>query len=298
MGDALKKAKSLLDTDNSGNQKYVLFFTDGLPGYYKPDTSYDGYSRFNCMVANSAVNYANDIKANATIYTVGYKLSGTLYWHKGDSATSSADTEHGYYSGWGWDQNYYTNHDLSTSASDFLKDYIATTAQEGSNKKYAYTVDNTEDLGKEFKKLAAQIGAYYSINAEKIVDVIDARFELTEAGRKALVGDVKATTNEDGSKTYVKETRKDNVVVGRVKITENTDGTTTIEWTGTEAHIGNKDNQEDPAWEKILELLLKQTSSAAMLSQPIQEIRAYLLMRIRLRCSLSQQSMLRHCRLK
>ena len=45
MGDALKKAKSLLDTDNSGNQKYVLFFTDGLPGYYEPDTWYDEYSR-------------------------------------------------------------------------------------------------------------------------------------------------------------------------------------------------------------------------------------------------------------
>ena len=251
MGDALKKAKSLLDTDNTGNQKYVLFFTDGLPGYSTNDNA------FNCMVANSAVNYANDIKANATIYTVGYSLSGTLYWHKGDSATSDADTEHGYYSGWGWGQKYYSNHDLSTSASDFLKNYIATTAPTGSNKKYAYTVNNTEDLGKEFKKLAAQIGAYYSINAEKIVDVIDARFELTEAGRKALVGDAKATTNEDGSKTYVKETRKDNVVVGRVKITENTDGTTTIEWTGTEAHIGNKDNQEDPAWEKNIGVVAK-----------------------------------------
>ena len=257
MGDALKKAKSLLDTDNSGNQKYVLFFTDGLPGYYKPDTSYDGYSRFNCMVANSAVNYANDIKAKATIYTVGYKLSGTLYWHKGDSATSSADTEHGYYSGWGWGQKYDSNHDLSTSASDFLKNYIAPTAPTGSNKKYAYTVNNTEDLGKEFKKLAAQIGAYYSINAEKIVDVIDARFELTEAGRKALVGDAKAITNEDGSKTYVKETRKDGAVVGTVRITENTDGTTTIEWTGTEAHIGNKDNQEDPAWERKIGVVAK-----------------------------------------
>lgn len=257
MGDALKKAKSLLDTDNSGNQKYVLFFTDGLPGYYKPDTSYDGYSRFNCMVANSAVNYANDIKAKATIYTVGYKLSGTLYWDKGDSATSSADTEHGYYSGWGWGQKYDSNHDLSTSASDFLKNYIATTAPTGSNKKYAYTVNNTEDLGKEFKKLAAQIGAYYSINAEKIVDVIDARFELTEAGRKALVGDAKAITNEDGSKTYVKETRKDGAVVGTVRITENTDGTTTIEWTGTEAHIGNKDNQEDPAWERKIGVVAK-----------------------------------------
>lgn len=257
MGDALKKAKSLLDTDNSGNQKYVLFFTDGLPGYYKPDTSYDGYSRFNCMVANSAVNYANDIKAKATIYTVGYKLSGTLYWHKGDSATSSADTEHGYYSGWGWGQKYDSNHDLSTSASDFLKNYIATTAPTGSNKKYAYTVNNTEDLGKEFKKLAAQIGAYYSINAEKIVDVIDARFELTEAGRKALVGNAQATTNADGSKTYVKETRKDGAVVGTVRITENTDGTTTIEWTGTEAHIGNKDNEADPAWEKKIGVVAK-----------------------------------------
>lgn len=252
MGDALKKAKSLLDTDNSGNQKYVLFFTDGLPGHSSDDA-------FNCMVANSAVNYATDIKVNATIYTVGYNLSGsgTLYWHRGDSATSSDDRDHGYYYNyWGGG---YKNHDLSTSASDFLKDYIATSVQEGSNKKYAYTVDNTEDLGKEFKKLAAQIGAYYSINAEKIVDVIDARFELTEAGRKALVGDEGATTNKDGSKTYVKETRKDGdgAVVGTVKITENTDGTTTIEWTGTEAHIGNKDNQEDPAWEKKIGVVAK-----------------------------------------
>lgn len=250
MGDALKKAKSLLDTDNSGNQKYVLFFTDGLPGHSSDDA-------FNCMVANSAVNYANDIKVNATIYTVGYNLSGsgTLYWHRGDSATSSDDRDHGYYYNyWGGG---YKNHDLSTSASDFLKDYIATSVQEGSNKKYAYTVDNTEDLGKEFKKLAAQIGAYYSINAEKIVDVIDARFELTEAGRKALVGNAQATTNADGSKTYVKETRKDGAVVGTVKITENTDGTTTIEWTGTEAHIGNKDNQEDPAWERKIGVVAK-----------------------------------------
>lgn len=244
MGDALKKAKSLLDTDNTGNQKYVLFFTDGLPGYYETYNTNDESSRFNCMVANSAVNYATDIKEKATIYTVGYNLSGTLYWHRGDSATSSE-----------W--YYHSNHDLSTSASDFLKDYIATSVQEGSNSKYAYTVDKTADLQAEFKKLAAQIGAYYSINAEKIVDVIDARFELTEAGRKALVGDVPAATNEDGSKTYVKETRKDGAVVGTVKITENMDGTTTIEWTGTEAHIGNKDNREDPAWEKKIGVVAK-----------------------------------------
>lgn len=249
MGDALKKAKGLLDADQTGNQKYVLFFTDGLPGHNSDDA-------FNCMVANSAVNYATDIKANATIYTVGYSLSGTLYWHKGDSATSSDGRNHGYYNRfWG---SGYKNHDLSTSASDFLKNYIATSVQEGSNSKYAYTVDKTDDLAAEFKKLAAQIGAYYSINAEKIVDVIDARFELTEAGRKALVGEAEATTNEDGSKTYVKETRdKDNVVVGKVKITENTDGTTTIEWTGTEAHIGNKDNQEDPAWGKKIGVVAK-----------------------------------------
>lgn len=292
MGDALKKAKGLLDADQTGNQKYVLFFTDGLPGHNDNDA-------FNCMVANSAVDCANDIKAKATIYTVGYNLSGsgTLYWHRGDSATSSDGRDHGY--SWSIFGGYFKNHDLSTSASYFLEKYIATSVQEGSNSKYAYTVDKTADLQAEFKKLAAQIGAYYSINAEKIVDVIDARFELTEAGRKELVGDAVATPNADGSKTYVKETRdKDDVVVGKVKITENTDGTTTIEWTGTEAHIGNKDNREDLAWKKRLELLLKQTSSAAMLSQPIQEIRAYLLMRIRLRCSLSQQSMLRPCHLR
>ena len=248
MGNALKKAKTLLDADRTGNQQYVLFFTDGLPGYW------DGNDNKNCMVANSAVNYANAIKENATIYTVGYKLSGTLDWHQGDSATSSANTEHGY-SKYGW---YYSNHDLSTSASDFLKDYIATSVPTGSNSKYAYTVDDTANLEAEFKKLAAQIGAYYSINAEKIVDVIDARFELTEAGRKALVGDAKAiTNNEDGSKTYIKETRKDGAVVGTVKITENADGTTTIEWTGTEAHIGNKDNEADPAWEKKIGVVAK-----------------------------------------
>lgn len=250
MGDALKKAKSLLDADNTGNQKYVLFFTDGLPGHSSDDA-------FNCMVANSAVNYATDIKANATIYTVGYNLSGTLYWHKGDSATSSAGRDHG-----GYYNPYFggscKNHDLSTSASDFLEKYIATSVQEGSNSKYAYTVDKTDDLEAEFKKLAAQIGAYYSINAKKIVDVIDARFELTEAGRKELVGDAVATPNADGSKTYVKETRdKDDVVVGKVKITENTDGTTTIEWTGTEAHIGNMDNPEDPAWKKQIGVVAK-----------------------------------------
>ena len=248
MGNALKKAKTLLDADRTGNQQYVLFFTDGLPGHW------DGNDNKNCMVANSAVNYANAIKENATIYTVGYKLSGTLDWHQGDSATSSANTEHGY-SKYGW---YYSNHDLSTSASDFLKDYIATSVPTGSNSKYAYTVDDTANLEAEFKKLAAQIGAYYSINAEKIVDVIDARFELTEAGRKALVGDAKAiTNNEDGSKTYIKETRKDGAVVGTVKITENADGTTTIEWTGTEAHIGNKDNEADPAWEKKIGVVAK-----------------------------------------
>ena len=248
MGNALKKAKTLLDADRTGNQQYVLFFTDGLPGHW------DGNDNKNCMVANSAVNYANAIKENATIYTVGYKLSGTLDWHQGDSATSSANTEHGY-SKYGW---YYSNHDLSTSASDFLKDYIATSVPTGSNSKYAYTVDDTANLEAEFKKLAAQIGAYYSINAEKIVDVIDARFELTEAGRKALVGDAKAiTNNEDGSKTYIKETRKDGAVVGTVKITENADGTTTIEWTGTEAHIGNKDNEADPAWKKKIGVVAK-----------------------------------------
>ena len=250
MGDALKKAKSLLDTDNTGNKQYVLFFTDGLPGHSDDDA-------FNCMVANSAVDYANDIKEKATIYTVGYKLSGTLYWHRGDSAISSDGRDHGYYyySLWNWG---YKNHDLSTTASYFLENYIATSVPEDSTSKYAYTVDKTDDLAAEFKKLAAQIGAYYSINAEKIVDVIDARFELTEAGRKELVGDAVATPNADGSKTYVKETRdKDDVVVGKVKITENTDGTTTIEWTGTEAHIGNMDNPEDPAWKKQIGVVAK-----------------------------------------
>ena len=227
-----------------------------MPGHLATNSSSDSNSMFNCMVANSAVKAADEIKENAILYTVGYKLSGSFYWHEGDSDTSTSEENHGTYSDWGWDREYTSNHDTKTSATDFLKEHIATTAS--GNKQYAYTTNDASGLETEFKNLAAQIGAYYSVNPEKITDIIDARFKITEAGIKALVGEhPEVTETADGRKTYVKNTVKDGKVVGTVKITENSDGTTTVEWTGTEAHIGNVDNPDDPAWSGTIKVVAK-----------------------------------------
>ena len=60
MGVALEKAKDQLSGAHHEN-KYVVFMTDGLPGYQK------GNDNWNCMVANNAVNNANSIKEPATL---------------------------------------------------------------------------------------------------------------------------------------------------------------------------------------------------------------------------------------
>lgn len=221
MGVALQTAKTRLGSAKY-NAKYVILFTDGMPGYRDPDGRDD--ICFNCMVANNAYNAAQDIKKSAVLYTVGYKLSGKLQWNPGHSSTSTDKTEHG-------GKKY--DHQTKTSASNFLKEYIAT--KESGNHKYAYTTSDTTGLQETFKSLAGDIGALYSIQPSKIVDVIDARFQLTEAQKRAF----------DQNKEITYEV--------------NADGTTTITWTGSSAHIGNKnstDNTNKP-WSATVDIVAK-----------------------------------------
>lgn len=178
MGDALEKAYGQLSLAQNSN-KYVLFFTDGMPGYWSDNTSK------NCKVANKAYNYAEKIKdpgdGNAVLYTVGYQLSGTLKWQPGHSGSSAND--HG-------------KHNINTSAAEFLSGYIASTGK-------AFTVDNKEQLLEIFKDIEGSIGEMFTIKPKRIEDVIDARFELTQKSRDKLtaINGVKVTDNPDGTTT-------------------------------------------------------------------------------------------------
>ena len=198
MGDALEEADHILSS-RLNSDKYVLLFTDGMPGYFAFDTGR------NCMVANHACNEADDIKKYAKLYTIGYKLSDSFRWEKGHSESSSYDHD---------------RHNTTTPATDFLEDYIATKAKDG--KTYALTTENSDGLNKIFTDIAGQIGSLYTVQAEKIVDVIDARFELTDASKKEL-----------------EEEYGDNIA-----ISTEADGTTVITWTGEAALIGNQAAQE------------------------------------------------------
>ena len=200
MGDALEVTNSILTTQAKYDNKYVLFFTDGMPGYSSSSSS------FNCMVANHAVNEAKNVKEIATLYTVGYNLGNSYFnWNEGDPS----DSQYGH-KDHSWNGTY---------AKNFLSDYIATPPKDG--RIYSYTTDNTDGLNDIFNDIAGNIGELFKVNAEKIVDVIDARFKLTDESKEAL------SKNKD------------------VTIKENEDGTTTITWTGDSAIIGNKDS-EDP----------------------------------------------------
>ena len=224
MGAALQKAKTQLGEAHYDN-KYVVFMTDGLPGYWSGNYSeYYEYDSKNCQVANNAVNNASAIKdekdGNAVIYTVGVGLNGSFNWTKGHSATSSSD--HG-------------NHS-SMTGEKFLSDYIATSASDG--KKYAYTTSNLSELTGIFEDIAGRIGDLFTVQPEQIVDVIDARFKLTKESEDKL----RALNNSDKT--------------GHVDIRENADGTTTITWTGNAAKIGNAEaeKEEDRGWSSSFQI--------------------------------------------
>ena len=245
MGSALEAAYKQLGNAANGNDKYVLFMTDGMPGYFSDDQNY------NCMVANKAVNYANKIKdsngGKAVLYTVGVGLSDNdeFYWKAGHSDKYSGS----------WHEN--SNEHKRITGLDFLANNIA------SGLDHAYNTSDVTDLVNEFKLIAGKIGDLYTVQPTSIVDVIDARFELTDAGVNALadkeIAENKGTVNKvDNLKTEITWT-DDNEEVGKVTIVKNPNGTTTITWTGAAAKIGNAAATEeaDKGWKASFEVKAK-----------------------------------------
>lgn len=214
--------------------------TDGLPGHNNNDN-------WNCMVANNAVNNANSIKEQATLYTVGVGLNdaGSFNWKLGHSSTSSN-------SGHGYKYEYYRH--KSITGSEFLSQYIATKSSDGT-KKYAYDTSGLNDLVNTFNVIAGSIGDLFTVQPKEIVDVIDARFKLTDDGLNDLatnsrLGTGKIKTNNDGSKEIIWTDSTTGSVVGKVTIVERGDGTTKITWKEQAARIGNAatENENDKGW--------------------------------------------------
>ena len=231
MGSALEAAYNQLRNATNGNDKYVLFMTDGMPGYYGDERPYyDSYS-IDCMTANKAVNYANRIKdsndGKAVLYTVGVGLKDkdTFLWKAGHS-----------------DQYYGSSHNKNEHDPIKGSDFLAYNIASGSD--HAYNTSNVTDLVKEFELIAGKIGDLYTVQPTSIVDVIDARFELTEDSVNDLAqkeiaenkGTVKKVNESETKITWTDDNGED---VGKVTIVKNSNGTTTITWTGAAAKIGN-----------------------------------------------------------
>lgn len=227
MGSALKEAYNQLKYATKGNDKYVLFMTDGMPGH-------NSDQNFNCMTANKALKYANKIKdsndGKAVLYTVGVGLrdEDEFKWYAGHSDQTDG-RKHGDKDEHSW-----------TTGSDFLKKNIA------SGYDHAYDANNVTDLVNEFKLIAGKIGDLYTVQPTSIVDVIDARFELTEdsvnnLAQKEIAGKIGTVTKVNESNTEItwKDKDDEDKEVGKVTIVKNSDGTTTITWTGAAAKIGN-----------------------------------------------------------
>ena len=236
MGVALATARNQLSSAKHEKNKYVVFMTDGLPGHNNNDN-------WNCMVANNA----NSIKEQATLYTVGVGLNdaGSFNWKLGHSSTSSN-------SGHGYKYEYYRH--KSITGSEFLSQYIATKSSDGT-KKYAYDTSGLNDLVNTFNVIAGSIGDLFTVQPKEIVDVIDARFKLTDDGLNDLatnsrLGTGKIKTNNDGSKEIIWTDSTTGSVVGKVTIVERGDGTTKITWKEQAARIGNAatENENDKGW--------------------------------------------------
>lgn len=231
MGEALKEANSLVESADSNSSKYVLFMTDGLPGGYTTFWGGEDVKR-NSAVANEAVRQAASIKPKATLYTIGVGLTKD---NKDISFTWKRDNE-----------------TSLVTAKDFLKE-IATKEKDG--RKYTYNTDNLSELTGIFTDIAGKIGDLFTVQPKKIVDVIDARFKLTDDGLKDLatnrrLGTGSIKTNNDGSKEIIWTDSTTGSEVGKVTIVEQGNGTTKITWTGQAARIGNAatENENDKGW--------------------------------------------------
>lgn len=254
MGVALATARNQLSSAKHEKNKYVVFMTDGLPGHSNSNDNW------NCMVANNAVKNAKLIKDDATtLYTVGVGLKArdTFNWKEGHFAATEDYTGHEGWketSFWGSKIHKNSNHS-SITGSEFLSQYIATKSSDGTNKQYAYDTSGLNDLVNTFNVIAGSIGDLFTVQPKEIVDVIDARFKLTNDGLNDLatnrrLGTGKINPNKDGSKEIIWTDRTTGSEVGKVTIVEQADGTTKITWTGQAARIGNAatENKNDKGW--------------------------------------------------
>ena len=237
MGAALEAANKRLGSAKYSN-KYVIFFTDGMPGYYSENASY------NCRVANRAVDNASKIKEKAIIYTVRYgSVNDSFWWSRDHSGITS------YYNHYSYDYHAHS----SMSANSFLETYIASTG-------CAYATNDISGLNGIFEKIAGQVGKLFRTQPQRIVDTIDARFKLTDDGLKALADNCNlgnGTINtKDGSKEIIWKDETTNSELGKVTIVENKNGTTTITWTGQAALIGNS-KDENGGWNTEFQIQAK-----------------------------------------
>lgn len=159
------------------------------------------------------------------------------------------------------DFGHLSKHDLRTTGSDFLSNYIATEAK-GTNK-YAYDTSDVTGLVNTFDVIAGKIGDLFTIQPQKIVDTIDPRFELTETGLTQLANNChlgeETIETKDGSTEIIWKDSKTKEELGKVTIIKNSNGSTTITWTGGAAKIGNKEATEpkDQGWKASFQIKAK-----------------------------------------
>ena len=273
MGVALNTAYEQLKNASYTN-KYVLFMTDGLPGYWDYVRYGEDGANYNCSVANNAVNNAKDIKdlnkGNAVLYTVGVGLddSQTFKWKIDHSSTDRTGVGHegtwknGFFGGGYWDSKN-NGHEPMTGAY-FLENHIATKTD--GDKKYAFTADSIEELTGIFDDIAKKIGDLYSVQPEKIVDVIDSRFELTQKtitdlAKNSVLGQGETTIDQNGRISSIKwcDSKDNSKIIGQITIEYPNNGSTIITWTGAAAKIGNAEAEDpkDKGWHASLEIKAK-----------------------------------------
>lgn len=239
----------LLKFENLSVGTYTLTETEAPSGYVKSTESYKVKVSVENNKATAKLYKAdgtNEIE-NKQIITVGVGLNdaGSFNWKLGHSSTSSN-------SGHGYKYEYYRH--KSITGSEFLSQYIATKSSDGT-KKYAYDTSGLNDLVNTFNVIAGSIGDLFTVQPKEIVDVIDARFKLTDDGLNDLatnsrLGTGKIKTNNDGSKEIIWTDSTTGSVVGKVTIVERGDGTTKITWKEQAARIGNAatENENDKGW--------------------------------------------------
>ena len=116
-------------------------------------------------------------------------------------------------------------------------------------------LDASDSMNDSIANTNTSIGDLFTVQPKEIVDVIDARFKLTDDGLNDLatnsrLGTGKIKTNNDGSKEIIWTDSTTGSVVGKVTIVERGDGTTKITWKEQAARIGNAatENENDKGW--------------------------------------------------